>query len=151
MATDTPISNGWKGDTAPALADGAFGITGYLRWIWSVLNRRANYWYKASVTGGDLKSGTATTTIQVALGGGYRAYVSKMQLTTKGIVDGTEFVLKDDSNVVLFMTSLPANLPVTTIDFDPPICTSPGGALLATATTSTGAIYVNVQGFNSLS
>lgn len=141
MAVSGFVFNGTSWDRAKGnAADGT---------VVSPYGLRANDWSFASGASGIVNTTTAVT-IKAAAGAGIKNYIRSMQIDHDTLGAATELVIRSGAaGTVIWRAKLKTTaLPITTINFDPPL-QSAANTLLEVCTltaTTTGGVYVNVQG-----
>lgn len=108
-----------------------------------------NRWSYAAATSGIVNTTTAVT-IKAAAGAGFRNHIASLQIQTATLGGQTELAIRDGAGgTVLWRTQLQTTaMPLTTVNFDPPIAGSTNTLLeVVTLTGVTGGVYVNAQGF----
>lgn len=107
-------------------------------------------WQYAAASGGDVKSGTATATLKAAPGAALRAYVARLTVSHDALAAAVELVVQDSASVVLYRGKLQAAAgEAINLHFDPPLRPSANAAISVTtsAALTSGAVYVNAQGY----
>jgi len=108
-------------------------------------------WSYAAASSGIVNTTTAVT-IKAAAGAGIRNYLQSLQVQSATLGGATELAIRDGAaGTVIFRTQLQTTaLPLTTINFDPPL-RSTANTLLEVVTLSavTGGVYVNATGFTA--
>jgi len=115
--------------------------------IHNELHRDQAWNYPAAAAG--IVNTTTAVTIKAAVTG-LRNYISSLQLQTATLGGATVFAIKDGAGgTVLWQTQLQTTaLPITTINFDPPLKGTIGTLLeIVTATGVTGGVFANLQGY----
>lgn len=110
----------------------------------------ADAWNFASAASGIVNTTTAVT-LKTAAAAGVRNYLQSMQINTDTLGSATELAVRDGAaGTVLWRGKLQTTaLPMTTINFDPPLKGTAATLMeVVTLTASvTGGVYVNAQGF----
>lgn len=112
---------------------------------------RANYWSFAAAATGIVNSAVAVT-IKAAAAVGIRNYLKSLQISTDALGAVTELAIRDGAaGTVLWRGKLQTTaLPVTTINFDPPLKGTAATLMeVITLTAVTGGVYVDAQGFTA--
>lgn len=102
-------------------------------------------WSYAAAAGGIVN--TTDVVLAAAAGAGLRRYLSAIQLSNASAV-ATEVVVKDGATVI-WRGNLPANAPLTQVEFPNPLRSSANAALNVACITTAAAVYVNAQGFTA--
>jgi hypothetical protein len=109
----------------------------------------ADFWsYPAAASG--IVNTTTAVTIKAAAGAGIRNYLKSLQVEAATLGGATELVIRDGAaGTVIWRTQLQTvALPLTTINFDPPLRGTANTLMeAATLTAVTGGIYLNAQGY----
>lgn len=108
--------------------------------------------FVAAAAASGIVNTTTAVQLRAAQAAGIRTYVKSMQVQTATLGAATELVLRDGaSGTVMFRTQLQTTaLPLTSIEFDPPLRGTAATLLeVATLTAVTGGVYVNVQGYSA--
>lgn len=106
-------------------------------------------WSYAPAAAGIVNTTTAVT-IKAAAGAGTRNFVSSLQVQTATLGAATLLAVRDGAaGTVLWQTQLQTTaMPLTTVNFDPPLKGSTNTLLeIVTLTAVTGGVFVNAQGF----
>lgn len=107
----------------------------------------AGWSYAAAATG--IAASTTAVTIKTAREG-YRNCISSMQVQTATLGNATVLAIRDGAaGTVLWQSQLQTTaMPLTTVNFDPPLKGSTNTLLeIVTLSSATGGVFVNVQGF----
>lgn len=142
-ATTSQITSVANGDVVDGVAD----ISG--RIIVIPFSPPETQWSFASATTGIVNTTTAVT-IKTAAGAGFRNYIRSIQVDHDTLGSATELAIRDGAaGTVLWRCKLKTTaLPITTINFDPPL-KGTANTLLEVVTltaTLTGGVFINAQG-----
>lgn len=109
---------------------------------------KGNAWQYAPPAGG-ISNTTTAAALRAAPGDAFYTFVTALQIAWNTLGAGTELVIKDASEIVLWRTVLPAAAGSMGVAFPLPLVTSSGNSVLraATVTAVTGNVYVNAQGY----